>query len=341
MGSVLDFGVRLIVLLQGLGTWLEAPMKFFSFLGTEDFFLVVLPIIYWCISTTLGMQVAVILMVSSSVNYFFKVAFHGPRPYWISSMVKGLASETSFGVPSNHAQSATVIWGIIAAYLRKWWAWSVAILFILLISLSRLYLGVHFPHDVLVGLLLGAGLLWLVLRFWKPVTAWVKKKSLGRQILLSFIASLVLILLPFIPVAWLKSANWQPPQEWAAYATQALSFQDNFTYAGAVFGLFAGLAWINFQGGFQTKGTWGQLVLRFLAGAAGVLIIRYGLKFIFPAGETVLAYLFRFIRYVLIGFWITGGAPWCFIRLKLAEKVNKRNITVSLLNDTGTDTSDI
>ncbi len=164
MGPVLDFGVRLIVMLQGLGTWLEAPMKFFSFLGTEDFFLVVLPIIYWCISTTLGMQVAVILMVSSSVNYFFKVAFHGPRPYWISSMVKGLASETSFGVPSNHAQSATVIWGIIAAYLRKWWAWLIAILFILLISLSRLYLGVHFPHDVLLGLLLGAGLLWLVLR---------------------------------------------------------------------------------------------------------------------------------------------------------------------------------
>ena len=102
------------------------------------------------------------------------------------------------------------------------------------------------------------------------------------------------------------------------------------------------LAWpgLKFQGGFRTKGTWGAATPPgLLAGAAGVLIIRYGLKFIFPTGETFLAYLFRFIRYLLIGFWITGGAPWCFIRLKLAEKVNKRNITVSLLNDTGTDTS--
>lgn len=102
MGPVLDFGVRFIVMLQGLGNWLELPMKFFSFLGTEDFFMVVLPVIYWCVNTTLGMQVAVILMLSSSVNSALKLAFHGTRPYWYSPTVKGLASETSFGVPSNH-----------------------------------------------------------------------------------------------------------------------------------------------------------------------------------------------------------------------------------------------
>ena len=49
-----------------------------------------------CFHTTLGMQVAVILMLSTSVNCALKLAFHGTRPYWISSMVKGLATETSF-----------------------------------------------------------------------------------------------------------------------------------------------------------------------------------------------------------------------------------------------------
>lgn len=333
MGAVLDFGVRFIALFQGLGTWLEAPMKLFSFLGTEDFIMVALPIIYWCYDTTLGMQVAVILMVSNSVNSFFKTAFHGPRPYWISSSIQGLASETSFGLPSNHAQTATVVWGIIAAYLRKGWAWLVAGLLIVMISLSRLYLGVHFPHDVLVGLLLGVVLLWFVLRFWKPVTAWISTKNFGRQILYSFLASLVLMLLPLIPLVWLKSINWQPPQEWAVYATQALSFQDVFTYSGTVFGLLGGFAWIHLQGGFQTKGSWAQLILRFLVGVAGVLILRYGLKFIFPEGETILAYILRYIRYTLIGFWVTGGAPWCFLRLKLTQKVEMSNITVSLRMD--------
>jgi membrane-associated phospholipid phosphatase len=321
MGPILDFGVRVVVMLQGLGNWLDAPMKFFSFLGTEDFFMVGLPVIYWCVDSTLGMQVAVILMLSSSINCSLKLAFHGTRPYWYSPMVKGLASETSFGVPSNHVQSATVIWGVIAAYLRKWWAWLVAVLLVLLIGLSRMYLGVHFPHDVLVGLLIGGGLLWLLLRFWNPVTAWAKMKSVGQQITISFLASLVLILLPLIPFTWLKVSNWQPPQEWASYATQALSLQETFTFGGTFFGLLAGLAWFTPQGGFQPKGSWSQLVLRFLLGVIGVLIIRYGLKFIFPDGETVVAYFFRYIRYTLIGFWVTGAAPWAFIRLKLAEKV--------------------
>ncbi len=48
MTAILDFGVRLVALLQGLGGWLVTPMKLFSFLGTEDFFMVVLPVIYWC-----------------------------------------------------------------------------------------------------------------------------------------------------------------------------------------------------------------------------------------------------------------------------------------------------
>jgi hypothetical protein len=82
----------------------------------------------------------------------------------------------------------------------------------------------------------------------------------------------------------------------------------------------AGLVWLDHQGWFQTKGVWWKLVLRYLLGLAGVLIIRYGLKFIFPEGETVLAYFLRYLRYALIGFWVAGGAPWTFIRLKLAEK---------------------
>jgi membrane-associated phospholipid phosphatase len=320
MQPILDFGVRLIVVLQGLGSWLELPMKFFSFLGTEDFFMVVLPVLYWCVDSNLGIRVAVILMLSGSFNDVFKMALHGPRPYWYSTKVYALATETSFGAPSGNAQNAAAVWGILAAGLRKWWAWLVAILLILLIGLSRLYLGVHFPHDVLFGLLIGGLLLWLVLRFWDPVVAWAKKKNLSQQIITAFLASLALFLLPLIPFVWLKVIHWQPPQEWAAYATQAISLEGASTSAGTFFGLMAGLAWLVHKGGFRIKGLWWQLILRYLLGVAGVLIIRYGLKFIFPEGETALALFFRYLRYTAIGFWVTGGAPWAFIRLKLAEK---------------------
>jgi membrane-associated phospholipid phosphatase len=320
MHPILDFGVRLIVALQGLGGWLAQPMKFFSFLATEDFFMLVLPILYWCVDSVLGIRLAIVLMFSTGLNGALKLAFHGPRPYWYSTRVHGLAEETSFGLPSNHSQSAAVIWGILAAYLRKWWAWLVAALLILLIGLSRLYLGVHFPLDVLLGWLTGGLLVWLMLRFWQPAAAWAKKQGAGRQVLAAFLASLVLFLLPLIPYLWLKASHWQPPQDWAKFAGQAVTLQDAATSAGTLFGLLAGLIWLTRQGGFQTRGAWWKLVLRYLLGVAGALIIRYGLKFIFPEGENILAFFLRYLRYTLIGFWVSGGAPWLFIRLKLADK---------------------
>jgi membrane-associated phospholipid phosphatase len=322
MQTILDASVKFIVALQGWGAWLSLPMNLFSFFGTEDFFMLALPILYWCLDSALGLRVAVILMLSINLNGALKLAFHGPRPYWYSPKVRGLAAETSFGIPSNHAQTAAVVWGLLAAYLRKWWGWLVALLLIFLIGFSRLYLGVHFPHDVVLGWLIGGMLVWLTLRFWNPVAIWAKKQPIRRQVILAFLASLVVFMLPLIPFVWLKTTNWQPPQDWAMFATQAFSLQDAATCAGTLFGLLVGVAWLDNQGGFRTKGLWWVLVLRYLLGVAGVLIIRYGLKFIFPDGETALALFLRYLRYMLIGFWVTGGAPWTFIRVKLAEKFN-------------------
>ena len=320
MQTILDFGIRLIVQLQGWGSWLSLPMNLFSFLGTEEFFVLLLPLIYWCVDSSVGIRMTVILMLSTNINGALKMALHGPRPYWYSSSVRGLATETSFGIPSNHAQSAAVVWGILAAFLRKWWGWLAAVLLIFLIGFSRLYLGVHFPQDVVLGWIIGGLILWLMLRFWNPVTAWVKRQGAARQILFAFLVSLVTFVMPLIPFVWLKVINWQPPQEWAAYATNAFSIQDFATSAGTLFGLLVGLVWLARHGGFKTNGRWWTLVLRYLLGVAGVLIIRYGLKFIFPEGENALSYFLRYLRYTLIGFWVSGVAPWVFIRLKLAEK---------------------
>jgi membrane-associated phospholipid phosphatase len=320
MQAVYDFGIRLIANLQAVGAWQVLPMKIFSFLGTEEFYMLVLPVLYWCFDSALGMRVAVILMLSSGFNDAFKMVFRGPRPYWVSNKVTGFAEETSFGIPSGHSQNAVSVWGIMAARLRKGWAWIAAILIIFLIGVSRLSLGVHFPHDVLAGWLIGFLLLWLVLRFWDPVAAWAKRQTLGRQILLAFFASLGLLLLPVLAYAWIHLSGWQAPSEWASYATQAVTLEGGTTTAGTFFGLLAGVAWLARLGWFQEKDPWWKLVLRYLLGVAGVLAIRYGLKFIFPAGETLLAYFFRYVRYTLIGFWMTGGAPWVFLKLRLAEK---------------------
>ena len=324
METIWNIGITWNIFFQNLGGCLKTPMEVFSFFGTEIFFLLLLPALYWCIDAGIGLRVGIILLLSSSVNNAFKIILHGPRPYWYSTDVIGYASETSFGVPSGHAQIAFGVWGMMAASIGKWWGWLIAILIIVLIGISRLYLGVHFPHDVILGWLIGALLLWLVLRFWKPVSAWLKKMSLGQQILVAFLGSLVLILFSLIPFLWLRITDWQPPLAWAEYAKYAVTMSGAFTTAGTLFGLLAGLAWINRQGGFRADGPIWKRLLRFVLGVVGILVFYVGLDVLFgliaPDAEAVLPYTLRYIRYALVGAWVSAGAPWVFIKVKLAGK---------------------
>jgi uncharacterized membrane protein YGL010W len=59
-------------------------------------------------------------------------------------------------------------------------------------------------------------------------------------------------------------------------------------------------------------------------GAVGILIFYVGLDVLFgliaPDGEALLPFILRYIRYTLVGAWVSAGAPWIFVRLKLAGK---------------------
>ena len=324
METIWNTGITWNIFLQNLGSWLKMPMEVFSFFGTEYFFLLLLPALYWCFEDGIGLRVGIILILSTSVNDALKMAFHGPRPYWYSTDVIRYASETSFGIPSGHAQIAVGVWGMLATSIRKWWGWLIAILIILLIGISRLYLGVHFPLDVILGWLIGALLLWIVLRFWKLATAFLKEMSLGHQILAAFLSGLIIILFSLIPFASLKATNWQPAQAWAKFATEAISLRGAFTMGGTLFGLLAGLAWFNRQGGFSTDGPIWKRFLRFMIGVVGTLVLYVGLDFLFglitPDSEAVLPYILRYLRYTLVGAWVSAGAPWIFVKINLAKK---------------------
>lgn len=95
------------------------------------------------------------------VNTVLKLAFNRPRPDvfpWRTEHV-GLAS-----FPSGHAMTSIVVYGTLAfliarlapTRLLRRVTWAVAVTVILLIGLSRLYLGVHYPSDVLAGFVMGA-----------------------------------------------------------------------------------------------------------------------------------------------------------------------------------------
>jgi membrane-associated phospholipid phosphatase len=317
-------GIDWVLAVQSLGSWLELPMRFFSFLGDENFFFMVLPLLYWSVDARLGLRVAFILISSNFLNSFIKLLFASPRPYWISTQVHPLAVETTFGIPSGHAQNAVALWGIIAEGTRKRAAWAAALTLAFLIGLSRLYLGLHFAWDVIAGWLIGGLLLLAFLALWNPVSTWIASQSLARQIGLAFVVSLIMIGLGAWQVARLD--GYVIPPEWIDNALRAgeapapVSMENFLTAAGTLFGLAAGLAWITSRGGYQADGPVLSRVLRYVIGLIGILILWRGLGAIFPRDENLLAYLLRYFRYTLVGFWISAAAPWLFFHFKLAGK---------------------
>ncbi len=95
---------------------------------------------------------------SSLLNMWLKLLFARPRP----SVFTPLIAETTYSFPSGHTMGAVSLYGF-AAYLlwrqgQRVWAVG-ALLFGLLIAFSRIYLGVHYPSDVIGAL--AVGVVWL------------------------------------------------------------------------------------------------------------------------------------------------------------------------------------
>lgn len=326
MESILDLGIQLIIYLQNMGDWLITPMHIFSFLGTENFFLIIAPVVYWCIDAKLGLRLGLYLMVSASLNDAFKILCHGPRPYWINTQVKAYAVETSFGIPSGHSMNSATIWGTLATTLRKGWAWIIAIFLIIMIGLSRLYLGVHFPSDVLVGWFLGIVLIITLFKVEKPIHKWLKKQSDIQKIIMALIVALTLIAFGYI--ARITLSGWELPSSWvqnAASGTGVIEPIDPLnpcslvSSAAALFGLVLGYILLDSKGGFQISGSVGEKMTRFFIGLIGIILFWKGLDLVFPDGVDLISLTFRFIRYAIVGAWVTGGAPWVFIRAGVSK----------------------
>jgi hypothetical protein len=80
-----------------LGAWLTADERI-TFLGDEEFYVLLLPILYWSFDQMIGLRVGMMLLLSNGFNTFFKFLFRTPRPFWISDSVTHV-HESSFGCP--------------------------------------------------------------------------------------------------------------------------------------------------------------------------------------------------------------------------------------------------
>lgn len=320
MNPIYEYGIQFIQSLQTLSPTLDSLMGYISFLGRIEFYLIVIPFIYWAISTQLGFRVLLVWLSTDFMGTSFKQLLHQPRPYWVGD-VKALAEETSYGIPSTHSSDSLAVWGYLAYKVNKAWLWVVAILLVVLIGISRMYLGVHFPTDVLAGWLLGLVGIFLVVKGEPWLTPFLKKQTPGVLIGIGFLVSIAMLL-----VGWLIGlliASSPDPVEWAQYATQARGISHFVTLAGATFGMIAGYTLMRQYAAFETKGSWIKRIGRYLLGMVGVLVLYFGLDVVFgllATDESVLGLVLRYIRYGSVTLWAMFCAPWVFLKLHLAER---------------------
>jgi membrane-associated phospholipid phosphatase len=319
-----EFLAQVNIFFQSLGDWLFYPMRLFSFLGDEEFYLFIMPAIYWSVDSSIGLRMSMLLMLSNGLNGFFKFVFHAPRPSWMTDRVTALVHENSFGVPSGHSQHAVVMWGFLSTQLRKTWLRVLLICIIVFIGLSRLYLGAHFIVDVLVGWLIGflflLGFLWIEKKYQPTILAWTPRKKL----IVAFIISILLIVVPGIAKTlnsgYILPVEWQTRFEVATEGEQLspFSIKGAITASGAWMGIIA--ASVIFQKKIQLGKInlhLGKKTMRFMIGVIGVAGLYLGLKLIFPDNEDLISGVFRYIRYFMIGFWIPLVDPLIFQRFGL------------------------
>jgi membrane-associated phospholipid phosphatase len=308
-----------------LGPDLAALSQVFSLFGSEYFYFLVMPAILWCANSGLGIRMGLLLVASAGVNDILKIAFGLPRPYWIRSEVAALSGESSFGLPSGHAQTSVVVWGRFAAWARRAWFTILAIVLVLGISISRLALAVHFPLDIAAGWIVGAVLLgiafWLEARLPRRLASW----STPRQLAAVSAASLVMLALGALALQ--ATANRPIPDTWRTIAAagrpgdepiQPRSMQGVVARAGALLGIGAGAVLLRAYGGLRPAASPAQAARRYAVGVLGVLVLFLGLRAVFPTGEDFAATLLRYFRYAAVGAWIVYGAPRVFGALKLA-----------------------
>lgn len=225
-------------------TVLDNVFLLISSLTGELVYIAVICAIYWCVNKNKGMIAAITLVLSFSANTLLKNMFAVPRPYTYSA-VRQIDTETGYGYsfPSAHAQLSTTFAGLGMINIRKKIMYIAGILLVFLTGISRMYLGVHTPFDIIFGYIVGIAVIFVSVLLFKAE----KRKNLFALILL-IINTVILVLSGDND---LKSVN--------------------ILFFGCIAGLFLEERFIR----FEVSGNIKEKILKYITGIVVLLAVKY------------------------------------------------------------------
>lgn len=170
--------------LEGIrNQFLDIVIAAWTMLGEEIFITAIIAVVFFCINKSLGEKMLVTILSASAFCTGLKSAIRRTRPY-AAGVVDKVDVDTPFvstndldidmSCPSGHSCASASFFGNLALTFRRPGVIVFSIIAVLGVMFSRLYLGVHYPTDVLSGFAIGV----LFAIIWQTVYAGFYKKRL-------------------------------------------------------------------------------------------------------------------------------------------------------------------
>ena len=298
---------------NSVGEFLAEFLSKMTFLGEKSTVLVIIAIIYWCISKEYGGYFLLGMCGNRILNGFLKVTACAYRPWIRDARIiphgNSMETATGYSFPSGHSTNAATLYGggAIRKELPRILRIFIAVILVL-IAFSRIYLGVHTPQDILVGSLLGLLVMWLTLK----LVQWVEVHP-DKDIMVMLIGIGIAV-----AVAIYASVKPYPEHYDAAgelLVDGAKMAKDTYKSVGMSIGFLSGWVLERRCIGFSTDAPMLTRITRLVTGLFGYyvvdLILAFFLKEWIPGTGGIIASNFIQMFYVSFIF------PWC---IKHTEK---------------------
>lgn len=277
---------------------LDEAMLLITRLGEETAFLAAAILIFWCVDKHRGYYIMTVGFLGTMLNQFLKLTFQIPRPWVLDPeftiVEQAREAATGFSFPSGHSTSSVGTFGAIGVSSGKKWVRYLCLAVCILVPVSRMYLGVHTPWDVLAG----AGTSVVLIYVLAPMHRGIGHR--GMKDLMGFMLICALCLLLY--------GRFYP----FAIDTEALhnlesAVKNGYTMVGCMVGLLISYPLERKYVNFETNAVWWVQILKAVLGLLVVLAVKELLRA--PLDALFAGHMAaRSVRYALIV--ITAGVLW-------------------------------
>ncbi len=281
-----DQGIEIIKAIQAYRTpfW-DDIFIFLNYFDTQLFAFVLIPIIWIGYKKVQGIHIFYLFLLSVWINTLLKSVFTCSRPFDIDPALQVLfVGGDSF--PSGAAQTSFLLGALlIYSFRKKWWAWLIGINYIAWIGFSRMYLGVHFPKDIIGGWSVGLILFLLDVWLFKRIFQYMHKQTSFHVLMISVI----------IPVMGFVLV----PSKFASTLLMVILVVSLGVYISDINKIFVPASKSRLV-----------IIFRSIAVIGGVFLLYAILQALFHS---------IYMNAVVLGLWISVIAPWLCMRVPLLK----------------------